>query len=428
MKLKPAFLALTLPARAGGPWQSYLQQIERATPHLGDRARDVAVLARPRRALIVDVPVELDDGRTAHFEGYRVHHILARGPGKGGVRFHPGVSLEEVTALAAWMTMKNAVLNIPFGGAKGGVRVDPARLSRNERERLTRRYTAEIAALIGPDRDIPAPDVGTGEQEMAWIMDEYSRIAGHAVPAVVTGKPLALGGSLGRREATGRGVFLVAREAMRGLGLPMAGARVAIQGFGNVGSTAAKLFGEAGARVIAVQDSRGSVYGANGLDHERLARASRSRGGVREYEASARVADEDFWRLPADIYVPSALEGQLTVERAARLDARLVVEGANGPTLPAADDVFASRGILVVPDVIANAGGVAVSYFEWMQNLSRQFWSEDEINGRLERLLLDAYAACRATAEERKVALRTAAFIIACRRVLEACDLRGGAS
>ncbi|MFM7025053.1 MAG: Glu/Leu/Phe/Val family dehydrogenase [Limnohabitans sp.] len=414
-----------LDAQQPGPWAIYLEQIDRVTPYLGHLSRWVETLKRPKRILIVDVPIELDNGSVAHFEGYRVQHNTSRGPGKGGVRFHQDVSLSEVMALSAWMSVKNAAVNLPFGGAKGGIRVDPKTLSRGELERLTRRYTSEIGIIIGPTRDIPAPDVNTNEQIMAWMMDTYSMNEGATTTGVVTGKPLALGGSLGRKEATGRGVFTVAAEAARRIGLPMQGARVAVQGLGNVGGVAASLLAQAGGRVVAVQDHAGTVYREAGLDIPALLAHAQQQGSVQGFAGAQAIASDAFWSVPCDILVPAALEQQITATNAHQIQARLVIEGANGPTTPEADDILAGRGVLVVPDVIANAGGVTVSYFEWVQDFSSFFWSEDEINARLVRLMHDAFDAVWQTAEKHQVSLRTATFIIACTRMLQARELRG---
>jgi glutamate dehydrogenase (NAD(P)+) len=375
--------------------------------------------------LHVDIPIHRDDGSLAHFEGYRVHHNLSRGPGKGGVRFHPNVSMNEVMALSGWMTIKCAALNLPFGGAKGGVRVDPSSLSIAELERLTRRYTSEIGILIGPNKDIPAPDVGTNEQTMAWMMDTYSVNQGGTVSGVVTGKPISLGGSLGRREATGRGVFVTAREAGLLQGVAMKQARVVIQGFGNVGSVAAQSFVAAGASIVALQDASGSVANPAGIDVEAAIALVKDGGRLVDMPGVEVISADDFWLVPSDYLVPAALEGQIDAALAERLDTRIIVEGANGPTLPEADDVLAARGITVVPDVIANAGGVTVSYFEWVQDFSSFFWTEKEIHDRLENIMSAAFHAVAELAVERKVSLRTAAFIIACTRVLAARDRRG---
>ena len=410
---------------SSSPWEVYLEQIERVRPHLGALAGSIETLRRPKRVLIVDVPIESDDGRMIHFEGYRVQHNLSRGPGKGGLRYHPGVRLDEVMALAGWMTIKNAAINLPFGGAKGGVRVDPKSLSRKELERLTRRYTSEINMIIGPDKDIPAPDVNTNEQTMAWMMDTYSMNIGHTTTGVVTGKPVALGGSVGRNRATGQGVFFIARETGRRMRIPVEGARVAIQGYGNVGRPAAELFAMNGARVVALQDAGGTLYAEGGLDIVAISRATEPGDSVVASGLGERIDDGSFWDVPTDYLVPAAMENQISAERARRIRTRVVVEAANGPTTPAADDVFAERGIAVIPDVIANAGGVTVSYFEWVQDFSSFFWSEDEVTQRLERILVGAYGRVWDIAQAKKVSLRTAAFIVACERVLDARRIRG---
>ncbi len=407
------------------PWGIFLAQIDRVAPYLGPLADIVDILRRPKRTMIVDIPIELDNGALAHFEGYRVQHSFVRGPGKGGVRYHPQVSLEEVMALAGWMTVKNAAVNLPFGGAKGGVRLDPKKLSRKELERVTRRYTSEIGGIIGPQQDIPAPDVNTNAQVMAWMMDTYAMNTGLASTGVVTGKPIQLGGSLGRVKATGRGVFVTGAEAMRRLRIPMEGARVAIQGFGNVGAVAAELFAGEGAKIVAVQDSRGAIFNDKGLDVAALADHARGGGGVATFAGGEKLDREDFWEVRCDVLVPAALESQLTKERARKIEARLVLEGANGPTLPDADDILCERGIVVVPDVICNAGGVTVSYFEWVQDFASYFWTEGEINHRLGTIILDALDQVWATSDKLKISLRTAAFVVGCERVLTAHQERG---
>jgi glutamate dehydrogenase (NAD(P)+) len=408
-----------------GPWGVYLQQVDRVTPYLGSLARWVDTLKRPKRTLIVDVPIHLDNGSVAHFEGYRVQHNTSRGPGKGGVRFHQDVTLSEVMALSAWMSIKNAAVNVPYGGAKGGIRVDPRQLTIGELERVTRRYTSEIGIIIGPTKDIPAPDVNTNEQIMAWMMDTYSMNEGSTATGVVTGKPVDLGGSLGRREATGRGVFTVGVEAARRIGMDVSTARVAVQGFGNVGGVAGKLFSEAGARVVAVQDHGGTIYREAGLDVPALLAHVAQVGSVAGFANAEVIANEAFWGVPCDILIPAALESQITEANAGQIQARMVIEGANGPTTPQADDILHERNVLVLPDVIANAGGVTVSYFEWVQDFSSFFWSEDEINARLVKIMKDAFAAVWQVADENKVSLRTATFIVACKRILHARDLRG---
>ncbi len=408
-----------------GPWGNYLQQVDRVTPYLGHLARWVETLKRPKRILIVDVPIHMDDGSVAHFEGYRVQHNTSRGPGKGGVRFHQDVTLSEVMALSAWMSVKNAAVNVPYGGAKGGIRVDPKKLSLGELERVTRRYTSEIGIIIGPNKDIPAPDVNTNEQTMAWMMDTYSMNEGATATGVVTGKPVILGGSLGRREATGRGVFTIGMEAAQRIGMNIRGARIAVQGFGNVGGIAARLFAEAGARIVAVQDHGGTISREAGLDVPALLEHVRITGSVAGFAAAETMADDAFWSVPCEILIPAALESQITAANAGQIAARMVIEGANGPTTPEADDILHERNVLVLPDVIANAGGVTVSYFEWVQDFSSFFWSEDEINARLVRIMKEAFAAIWQVAEENKVSLRTATFIVACKRILQARELRG---
>jgi glutamate dehydrogenase (NAD(P)+) len=420
----PGGLSFLNPA-APEPWASFIEQIDRVAPHMGVLSKWVDTLKHPKRILIVDVPVHRDDGTVAHYEGYRVQHNMSRGPGKGGVRFHPAVTLNEVMALSGWMTIKNAAVNLPYGGAKGGIRLDPRAHSRDELERITRRYTSEIGVIIGPGKDIPAPDIGTNEQTMAWMMDTYSMNTGSTATGVVTGKPISLGGSLGRHEATGRGVFIAAREAGRRSHVPIKGARVVVQGFGNVGGIAARMFHEAGATVIALQDHSATIANEAGIDiHAALAHVV-STGGLKDFPGASPVSVEDFWLLPSDFLVPAALEGQILPERAMTIQTRIVVEGANGPTTPAADDILRDRGILVVPDVLANAGGVTVSYFEWVQDFSSFFWSEEEINSRLECIMVGAFDAIWAMADERNVSLRTATFIIACQRVLAAREQRG---
>lgn len=421
----PSTLSYLTPNTASSPWDIYLEQVERVTPYLGSLQRWVETLKRPKRSLIVDVPIRLDNGRVAHFEGYRVQHNTSRGPGKGGIRFHQQVTLSEVMALSAWMSVKNAALNLPFGGAKGGVRVDPRQLSRDELERLTRRYTSEIGILLGPNRDIPAPDVNTNDQTMAWIMDTYSMNQGDTVLGVVTGKPLMLGGSLGRREATGRGVFITGCAAAQKIGLDVAGARVALQGFGNVGSVAAQLFALAGARVVAVQDHSASLHQPQGVNVQALIAHVQAHGSVAGYAPTDEIASSQFWDVPTDILIPAALEAQITAVNAPRIRTRLILEGANGPTTPEADDVLHERGITIVPDVLANAGGVTVSYFEWVQDFSSYFWTEDDIHERLAQLMHQAFDAIWQTAQAHRVSLRTAAFIVACTRILQARDLRG---
>ncbi len=409
-----------------GPWETYLVQIDRVEPHLSAELRPLApLLTRPKRALIVDVPIRLDNGEIAHFEGYRVQHNLSRGPGKGGIRYHPDVTLAEVMALSAWMTVKNAVVNVPFGGAKGGVRVDPKLLSMPELERLTRRYTSEINILIGQDKDIPAPDINTNEQVMAWIMDTFSMNEGKTSMGVVTGKPISLGGSLGRKDATGRGVFVSTVEAARRLGMQIEGAKVAIQGFGNVGEASARLFANAGAKVVALQDSSGAIANPAGLD-VRAVKAFRHQHDTLIGAPGAETIDAGhFWRCDVDILVAAAMENQITASNAGSIKARILTEGANGPTTPEADLILQENGVTVIPDVLANAGGVTVSYFEWVQDISAFFWTEEEINARLDRIMREAFAAVWDAAQAKGVVMRTAAFVLGCERVLMAHKLRG---
>ena len=408
-----------------GPYEIFLEQVDRVTPYLGSLAYWVETLKRPKRILVVDMPIHLDDGSVAHFEGYRVQHNTSRGPAKGGVRFHQDVNLSKVMALSAWMTIKNAAVNVPYGGSKGGIRIDPRRYSQGELERVTRRYTTEIGLVIGPDKDIPAPDVNTNPQIMAWMMDTYSMNVGRTTTGVVTGKPISLGGSLGRSDATGRGVFVTAAAAMDKLGLNVEGSRVAVQGFGNVGNAAARIFHDHGAKVVAIQDVTGTVYSSAGIDPYKAAAHIAETGRITGLAGTEELSREEFWAVDCDVLVPAALEKQITADNAGQIKVRLVVEGANGPTVPAADDILNDRGITVVPDVLANAGGVTVSYFEWVQDFSSFFWTEDEINQRLDRIMQDAFRSIWDVAQQHGVTLRTATYIVACTRVLEARALRG---
>lgn len=416
----PSFLNQNDP----GPWGNYIEQVHRVTPYLGSLSKCVDVLTKPKKIIIVDVPLKRDDGSIEHFEGYRVQHNMDRGPAKGGVRFHQGVNLSEVMALSAWMSVKAAVVDIPFGGGKGGIRIDPRNYSIGEIERLTRRYTSEISDAIGPNTDIPAPDINTNGQIMAWIMDEYSKKVGVSSPGVVTGKPINIGGSLGRVQATGRGLFVTASQAMHDFGIDINGARVAVQGFGNVGGTAAQLLQEAGAKVISVYDHTGVVYNEAGLDTVALSKHVLENGGVNGFEAT-NISAADFWALELEVLIPAALEGQITVDNADSIKTKMIVEGANGPTTPQADDILTSKGITIVPDVLANAGGVTASYFEWVQNQTSFYWTEDEVKTKLVPIMKNAYAALSATAKEHSISLRTAAFVIACKRILQARDTRG---
>ncbi|MBI3681294.1 MAG: Glu/Leu/Phe/Val dehydrogenase [Acidobacteria bacterium] len=391
--------------------------------HLEEDMREI--LRTPKRQLIVSIPVRMDDGRTQVFEGYRVQHNIARGPAKGGIRYHPSVTLDEVKALASWMTWKCATVNIPFGGGKGGVRLNPKLLSRGELERLTRRYATEIAPIIGPDRDIPAPDVYTNAQTMAWIMDTISMFHGHTELGVVTGKPVSLGGSKGRNDATGRGCLYAVREACRVLGMPVSGAMVAVHGFGNAGSVAARLLHEDGARVIAVSDTKGGIYNDRGLDPALVARFKAETGTVVGYGEADRISNEELLGLKCGVLVPAALENAITLENADRVRARIVAEAANGPTTPGADEVLHDKGVFVIPDILCNAGGVTVSYFEWVQDLYGFFWTEKEVSHYLERTMTEAFRDVHSTAGQHGASMRTAAYILAVDRVAEATRERG---
>ena len=383
------------------------------------------VLTSPKRQIVVSCPVEMDSGETEVFTGYRVQYNIALGPAKGGIRYHPTVTLDEVTALAAWMTWKCAVAQVPFGGGKGGVACDPSRMSRREIERLTRRYVAEIVDAIGPDKDVPAPDVNTNDQVMAWVMDTYSMHTGATATAVVTGKPLELGGSAGRREATGRGVSIVAREAARHAGFGLQGARVAVQGFGNVGSVSARLLRRMGARIVAVTDWKGGVYEERGLDVEAMIDYARQNQTVDGFPAGRPLSNEELLTLDVDILVPAALENQITKKNAADVRARVIIEGANGPTTPEAHRALHERGAFIVPDILANAGGVTASYFEWVQNRHGYFWPEEEVNERLEAKMIAAFETVERTARRYRVDLRTAAYVVAIDRVATVTRMRG---
>lgn len=411
------------------PFHIAQQQFDTAAELLGLHDSVRAILRVPQRELTVNFPVKHDDGSTRVYTGYRVQHNLSRGPVKGGIRYHPSVDIDEVRALAMWMTWKCALVNIPYGGAKGGVVVDPRELSLGELERLTRRFATEISILLGPEKDIPAPDVNTNAQVMAWIMDTISMHRGYTVSAVVTGKPIHIGGSLGRVDATGRGVSLMVREAARHMGRSLAGLRVAVQGFGNVGSTAALLLHEYGCRVVGVADASGAYYRGSGLDIPAM-RAYADSHPFRQLDGYSapgveRMAGAELLELACDVLIPAALENQIHAGNAERIRAHLIVEGANGPTTPDADAILAERGVPVVPDILANAGGVIVSYFEWVQGLQSFFWDEYDINGKLERILVGAFDQVWTLAHARSLPLRTAAYLLAVERVAEANMLRG---
>ena len=400
-------------------------QFDQAADHLKLEAGLREVLRRPKRQMIVSIPTKMDDGSLKVFEGYRVQHNIARGPAKGGIRYHPNVSLDEVKALAAWMAWKTAVVNIPFGGGKGGVICDPRKMSQGELERMTRRYVSEILPIIGPDRDIPAPDVYTDPQTMAWVMDTYSMTVGYSSLGVVTGKPVSLGGSEGRNEATARGCLFVAQEACRVKRMHLRGATVAIQGFGNAGGIAARLFHEQGAKIIAVSDSRGGIVNPRGLDPIKAIQHKEKHGSVVSLPGTSRLRNEEVLELKCDILIPAALENVITAENAARIKAKIIPEAANGPLTPMADDILHRKGVFVVPDILANAGGVTVSYFEWVQDLQNFFWEEDEVNKKLEVIMKRAFREVHETSQKYRVNMRVGAYILAVGRVAEATLVRG---
>lgn len=384
------------------------------------------VLAHPIRQLIVNFPVVMDNGQVQVFTGQRVQHNSSRGPTKGGIRFHPEVDLDETTALAMWMTWKCAVVNIPYGGAKGSVKVDTKLLTKRELEKLTRRFISDIGIIVGERSDIPAPDVGTNAQTMAWIMDTVSMQKGYTVPGVVTGKPIELGGSEGRVEATGRGCVVAAGEATKVLGMNLNGARVVIQGFGNVGSVAAELIEAEGATVIGVSDAQGGIYNAKGLPVKELCKKYAGKeGGIREFKDSEKISNEELLELDCDILIPAALSAQITKDNANKIKAKLIVEGANGPTTPEADHILSDKGVMIIPDVLANAGGVIVSYFEWVQDLQNFFWEENEVNVKLTRIMKASFTAVEQMMRAHKTDMRTAAYIIGVKRVADATIRRG---
>ena len=402
------------------------EQLAHAAKHLDLDEGLHRVLAKPKRQLIVNFPVVFDNGEVHVFEGYRVQHNTSRGPTKGGIRYHPDVDVNETTALAMWMTWKCAVANIPYGGAKGSVKVDTKKLSKRELEKLTRRFATEINLVVGERADIPAPDIGTNAQVMAWIMDTFSMQSGYTTPGVVTGKPIELGGSEGRTEATGRGVVVAAEEAAKTLNMNLSGAKVVVQGFGNVGSIAARLAEEEGAIVVAVSDARGGIYNPNGLPIQELAQRYAGRdGGIAEYKDAEHVTNEELLELPCEILMPCAISAQIHGENADRIKAKLIVEGANGPSTPDADNILSDKGVLIVPDILANAGGVIVSYFEWVQDLQNFFWEENEVNNKLTKIMRHSYAHVHATMQKHKTDMRTAALIIGVKRVAEATITRG---
>jgi len=408
------------------PFETAKRQVDIVADLLGLDSGMREVLKHPKRELTVNFPVRMDDGSYKVYTGYRVQYNMARGPCKGGIRYHPQVSLDEVRALAAWMTWKCAVVNIPYGGAKGGVICDPKHMSKGENERLTRRFTTEISGIIGPERDIPAPDVYTDGQTMAWIMDTYSILKGYSVPGVVTGKPISLGGSEGRGEATGRGCAYTIREAAKDAGVRVKNGTVAVQGFGNAGSVAANLLNdEQGAKIVAASDSKGGIYKADGFNPHALEEHKAKTGSVVGFPGAKTISNEELLELKVDILVPAALENQLTSKNADKVQAKLIAEAANGPTLPEADSIFFQKKITVLPDILANAGGVTVSYFEWAQDIQGYFWPLAEVNQRLERVMVQSYNDVHKIAVERKVHNRTAAYVLAIQRVADAIKIRG---
>lgn len=410
------------------PYENMLAVLKQSAEKLGLAYEDYATLCYPERELTVSIPVKMDDGSVKVFEGYRVQHSSARGPCKGGIRFHQDSDLDEVKALAAWMSFKCAVVNIPYGGAKGGVKVDPSKLSRDELIRITRRYTTRILPIIGPDKDIPAPDVNTNGEVMAWIMDTYSMFQGHCVPGVVTGKPVEIGGSVGRVEATGRGVTIIAGKCMEALSMDPAQVRIAIQGMGNVGGTAAEIFSENGQKVVAVSDYTGGVYCEHGLPMKEIRAFLAAGNTLKDYEnpSVSHISNEELLTCDCDILIPAALENQITAENAENIKASLIVEAANGPTTVEADEILNRRNITVCPDILSNAGGVVVSYFEWVQNIQSLTWDLDEVNKMLNKIMLTAFDEVYELSREKEVPMRMAAYMVAIKRITTAGKLRGG--
>jgi glutamate dehydrogenase (NAD(P)+) len=411
---------------AGGSiFNAMLQEFDGAARLLGLDPGIWKILTHPKRQITVSCPIQMDNGEIEVFTGYRVQYNITLGPAKGGIRYHPDVSLDEVTALAAWMTWKCAVAHVPFGGGKGGVICDPTRMSRRELEALTRRYVAEIIDAIGPQKDVPAPDVNTNDQVMAWVMDTYSMHVGHTETAVVTGKPVEMGGSLGRREATGRGVMIVTREAAKHLGIDIKSARIAVQGFGNVGSVSADLLSRIGAKIVAVTDWKGGVHNPNGLDIPRMLDYAKQHKTIDNFPGGEPIDNEQLFALDVEVLVPAAMENQITMENAPLIKARIVSEGANGPTTPDAHKHLHERGVFVIPDILANAGGVTTSYFEWVQDRHGYFWEEEEVNKRLEAKMCEAFEDVLKTSVKYKTDMRTAAYIVAINRVATVTKMRG---
>ena len=418
-------LTKDLPLDEVNPFESMMSRFDRAAELLDLDRGLYTILRHPEKQLIVSIPVTMDDGEIEVFTGFRVHYNRARGPAKGGIRFSPDVTLEEVKALAAWMTWKCAVVNIPFGGAKGGVICDPRALSMRELEHVTRRYTAEIMALLGPDTDVPAPDVNTNEQVMAWIMDTYSQHARHTVNPIVTGKPIEMGGSLGRRDATGRGCMLVTLEAMRHMGIPVEGARVVVQGFGNVGSTAARLCAQRGMKVVGISDRTTGIYNPDGIDLESAEEHVRANGVLEDFRGGDALTNPELLELDCEVLIPAAMENQITRANAPRIQARIICEGANGPTTANADAILEEKEVFVIPDILANAGGVTVSYFEWVQNREGYYWSLERVESRLKKIMVNSFKDVMRFTESHGVSPRTASYMLAIDRVAAVHRLRG---
>ena len=414
-------------AKTYNPYGNMLEIMDEAANILGLVEDDYVTLKYPERELKVAVPVRMDNGSVKVFEGYRVQHSSLRGPCKGGIRYHEDVNIDEVKALAAWMTLKCAVVNIPYGGAKGGIKVNPSELSRSEIERLTRRYTAMIIPLIGPEKDIPAPDVNTNSEIMGWIMDTYSMFQGYAVQGVVTGKPIEIGGSLGRGDATGRGVMLMVREILHRVGTPILGSKVAVQGMGNVGGTAARLLAEQGCKIVAVSDKSGGLYNKDGLDIKAIAEFLKKSGSLlKDYTgAGEHISNKDVLCCDCDVLVPAAMENQINEEIAGDIRAKIIVEGANGPTTAEADRILESKGVCVVPDILSNSGGVVVSYFEWVQNIQSLTWDEIEVNSTLEKIMIRAFNEVWDKTQQNKTTMRLGAYMVALNRIVSAKKFRG---
>lgn len=412
---------------AYNPYENMLQVLELAAHKLGLDPDEYENIKYPERELKVSIPIRMDNGRKKIFEGYRVQHSSCRGPCKGGIRYHPEVDIDEVKALAAWMTFKCAVVNIPYGGAKGAVKVDPSQLSKSELERLTRRFTAAIIPIIGPEKDIPAPDVNTNAEVMGWIMDTYSMLHGYAIPGVVTGKPLDIGGSLGRPEATGRGVSIITQEMLKYLGMPEKDVRIAIQGMGNVGGISAKLLHEQGHKIVAVSDVSGGIYKGDGLDipavREYIARNGTLAGYVPD--GGRKITNDELIECDCEVLIPCALQNQITEANAEAVRARLIIEGANGPTAVEADEILNKRGVIISPDILSNAGGVVVSYFEWVQNIQELTWDEDQINATLKKILVSSFAQVLDIVQKSNVTFRVAAYMLAVSKLVKAQNTRG---